>query len=1165
MECNKLKKVCLCGWWASALAASMFWAAPLKIPRRQGHGVPGNQNQSARRSILGRGERTARVSEELQRSRLNQAYGKLPLTFEQNVGQVSSDVRFLSRGPGYNLFLTSDEAVLVLKKNMSKGKRQTANVAGGNYPEGRLSIVNRQSSIVSLPAVREVLKMKLAGANPHATLTGLDELQGKSNYLIGSDPNNWRTRVAQYAKVKYENIYSGVDLVYYGNPSAGGKLEYDFVVAPGADPGLIRINVGASLVAARGGRPQGAPLRIDSHGDLTIEADGGEIRFHKPVVYQNKSTVDSSQLTVKNENQGSKSNSRHSPPVTRHFLDGRYVLRALNRKSQITNRQYEITFQIDQYDHSLPLVIDPVLSYSTYLGGSNFDYAYGIAVDSAGNAYVTGATDSLDFPEAGPIQGSGGGTCTDDLKSPFNCFDAFVAKLNPAGTALIYSTFLGGSNDDRGAAIAVDSSGNAYVTGYTVSSDFPTVNAFQSVFGGGNCGSPSNSPCYDAFVAKLNAAGSALIYSSYLGGGGNDLASGISVDSFGAAYIVGSTASSNFPVTSSPVQAVYGGGAYNAFVTKLNPGGNTAAYSTYLGGQGEDHGAAVAVDSSGNAYVTGYTISNNFPTKFPLQISLAGGTCGTTPCFDAFVTKLNPAGSALVYSTYMGGTGGDYGYGIALDSAGDAYVSGLTTSTNFPVTSGAFQTVGGGVSYDAFVFKLNPTGSALDYSTYLGGLGSDVAYAIAVDPYGSAYVAGYSYGQGFPVASPLQSSGVFLDDAFITKINASGSALIFSTYLGGSGNDVAQGIAVDPLGSVYVAGGTFSTDFPVTPGALRTTYGGGAYNAFVSKISGINLPVTTLSQINVLFASQGVDTTSLPTTVNLANNGDAALNIFSITANGDFAVTGNCGTILAPGGSCNLSITFTPTDYGSRTGTVNISDNAWKSPHLINLTGGGITSVTVGLSPSLLSFGNQPVGTTSASLPATLKNLGSVTLNVYSISAGPGFNQTNNCPGALPAGASCTLLVAFSPTAAGLFAVQINISDNASAGNPNSINLTGTGTGPAASLSSTSLVFSDQYLSTASAQQTLTLTSSGSSVLKLSGIANSGPFAQTNNCGGSLPVGASCHINVTFTPITAGTSTGSLVIYDNALGSFQTVALFGNGTVPPHQIFGLPLKPHGKH
>ncbi|HEV2348695.1 MAG TPA: SBBP repeat-containing protein [Terriglobia bacterium] len=1163
MDRTDLNKILICWLGASAILITRLPARPLRVPPRRTVQISQSGKALEPVSRQEQPQFTAPAQEKLLRTRFSNAYGKLPLAFEQNRGQVNSRVRFLSRAPGYNLFLTGDEAVLVLRKGKSKIKSQKSKAEDRKIRETHSSIGNQQPAIGNTGGV---LRLRLAGANAHAAVTGLDELPSKSNYILGNDPNKWRTNVAHYAKVKYKNVYSGVDLVYYGNQ---GQLEYDFVVAPGADPSVIRLELGADPAPYHEGRPPPDPLRLDAQGGLILKTGGGEVRLRKPLVYQEQATVDSSQLTARNEARNSQFKTSPSPPATRHFLNGRYLLRAFNRKSQTANRKYEITFQIAQYDHAQPLVIDPVLTYSTYLGGANLDYAYGIAVDSTGNAYLTGMTDSLDFPTAGSVQGPGGGTCTDDLKYPYNCFDAFVTKLNSTGAALLYSTFLGGSNDDRGAAIALDSSGNAYVTGYTVSTDFPTVNAFQSAYGGGNCGSPSSpTPCYSAFVAKLNPAGSALVYSTYLGGAGNDIASGISVDSLGAAYVVGSTSSTNFPITRSSLQGAYGGGVYNAFVTKLNPAGNTAAYSTYLGGSGEDHGAAIAVDSTGDAFVTGFTVSTNFPTQVPLQKSWSGGTCGTTPCFDAFVSELNPSGSALVYSTYMGGTGGDYGYGIALDSADNAYVTGLTTSTNFPVTAGAFQTTGGGTNYDAFISKLNSAGSALLYSTYFGGLGTEVAYGIALDASANAYITGYAYEQGMPLVSPLQSVCGFEDDAFVAKINSTGSALIFSSYLGGNGNDAAQGIAVDSSGSAYIAGGTFSTDFPVTPGALMTTYGGGAYNAFVAKISGLKLPVTTLSPTNVLFANQGVNTTSPPTTVILTNNGDAALNVSSIVANNDFAVTNNCGAVVAPGGSCNLSITFTPTNYGPRTGAVTVADNAWASPHLINLTGGGITSVTVSLLPSTLTFGNELAGTASASLPVTLTNLASVTLKIYAISAGPGFNQTNNCPAAMPGATNCILQVTFSPTSAGAFAAQITISDDASAGNPNQVVLSGTGTGPAASLSSASLIFGDQLLSTTSAQQTLAIANSGTTTLIVSGIATSGYFAQTNNCIGSLAVGASCSVNVTFTPINGGTSTGSIVISDNAFGSPQSVELSGNGTIPPHETFGVPLSPgdvHGKH
>ncbi len=410
------------------------------------------------------------------------------------------------------------------------------------------------------------------------------------------------------------------------------------------------------------------------------------------------------------------------------------------------------------------------------------------------------------------------------------CYHAFVTKLNAAGSALVYSTYLGGSGDDYGSAIAVDSSGNTYVTGFTGSLNFPTVNPIQAVYGGGYS---------DAFVTKLNAAGNALVYSTYLGGNDTDQGNGIAVDSSGNAYVTGGTLSTNFPTTAGVFQGTSGGG-YDAFVTKLNATGTSLVYSTYLGGSSSDRGSSIALDSSGNAYVTGSTISLNFPTANPFQASCSlspyGAYCNGG---DAFVTKLNATGNALVYSTYLGGNNGAEGHRIALDSFGNAYVTGDTASTDFPTTAGAFQTAFGG-SIDAFVTKLDAAGSALVYSTYLGGSGVDQGFGIAVDSSGEAHVMGVTASTNFPTVNSLQLFNNtrlpdLAEDAFVTKLNAAGSALVYSTYLGGSGDDAGFGIAVDSYGNAYVTGFTDSANFP-TASPLQAANGGG-YDAFVAKIS----------------------------------------------------------------------------------------------------------------------------------------------------------------------------------------------------------------------------------------------------------------------------------------------------------------------------------------
>jgi hypothetical protein len=743
---------------AAAVVAALILLLPLS-----GHRFEGKTSHSRAAAVFtrgasgGAGDRT----EPVVRARAVEFYGKLPLSFEANRGQTDRQVKFLSRGSGYSLFLAGNEAVLSLRKRSAVSHQLSA--FSRLRPSG-LVAQHSLSEVAALPkdllptteqlkesfAPRDeaqipnaesqtpaVLRMKLVGANERAKVTGLEKLPGKSNYFIGNDPKKWRTNVPNYAKVKYANVYPGIDLVYYGNQ---GQLEYDFVVQPGADPRQIALDVGAGLVPAQG-HPQelalnavkGVPLQLDGNGDLVVGTDDGEVIFHKPVVCQPEDNRQSSVVnrpwsSTKDKGQGTKDGGKH-------YVDGRYVL---------TSDQ-SVAFQVASYDPAKPLVIDPVLAYSTYLGGSHNDIGYGIAVGASGDAYVTGQTASSDFPTTpGAFQTTFGGG---------SLGDAFVSKINATGSALVYSTYLGGISVDYGISITVDSSGAAYVTGGTRSTEFPTTpGAFQTTYGGN----------LDAFVSKLNADGSALLYSIYLGGSNIDQAYGIAADASGNAYVTGFTESSHFPTTpgafqpTSPKQCSPTGlcSPNNAFVSRLNATGSALLYSTYLGGVGNDYGFGIAVDGSGNAYVTGITSSSNFPTTLG-----AFQTACPVRCLNnhAFVTKLNASGSALVYSTYLGGSGGDAGNGIAVDASANAHLTGSTSSSDFPTTPGAFQT------------------------TY-GGDGN----------------------------------------AFITKLNASGSALVYSTYLGGSGGVAGSGIAVDPSGNAYLTGGA-NADFPTTPGAFQTT------------------------------------------------------------------------------------------------------------------------------------------------------------------------------------------------------------------------------------------------------------------------------------------------------------------------------------------------------
>jgi len=675
-------------------------------------------------------------------ARVSQTYIQLPLHFEANQGQVQKDVRFLSRGSGYNLYLTADEAVLVLTP------QHGAQAPSESRPRAKST----------------ALRIGLVGAARKPIVSGLEELPGKANYFIGNDRAKWRTSVPTYSAVRYGEVYPGVDLVYHGKQR---QLEYDFVVAPGADPSKIELDfMGADK------------MEIDAQGDLVLHVGGSSIRQHKPVLYQE---VDG----------------------RRQEVAGGYVRRGRHR----------FGFDVAAYDRSRPLVIDPVLSYSTYLGGASGAVGTGIAVDILGNAYVTGTT-SADFP-----------TTAGAFRAPGGLIDVFVTKINPSGSALVYSTVFGGSQPDLASGIDIDLFGNAYVTGSTESIDFPvTAGAFQPAHGGGEPPPQSDNPPPECFVSKLDSSGSVLVYSTYLGGTGSDRCAAIAVDLHGNALVAGTTRSTNFP-TANALQPVLGGGIEDAFVTKLDPTGSSLVYSTYLGGSNPDEGTGIAVDLRGNAYITGSTQSVNFPTANAFQENLAGAV-------NAFVTKLDPSGSAFLYSTYLGG-GNDAGFAIAVDLLGNAYVTGLTASANFPTTFGAFQTVFGGVQ-DAFVTKLDRTGSALVYSTYLGGSGNDEGHGVAVDLFGNAYLTGRTTGN-FPTADAIQAvhgGGGF--DAFVTKLNHDGSALAYSTYLGGSSFDEGRGIAVHPLGTAYVTGFTGSTNFP-TANALQSTRTG-AGDAFVAKI-----------------------------------------------------------------------------------------------------------------------------------------------------------------------------------------------------------------------------------------------------------------------------------------------------------------------------------------
>ncbi|HET8891570.1 MAG TPA: SBBP repeat-containing protein [Candidatus Angelobacter sp.] len=686
------------------------------------------------------------------------------MSFEPNRGQTNRRVKFLSRADNRTLWLTSNEAVLAVGRPLR--------------PDG--PDTKKAAAVKENQAAPAVLQMKFVGANTSPMIEGEARQPGTVNYFAGK-PDEWRTKIPTYARVRYRSLYRGIDLVFYGN---NRELEYDLVVAPGADPGRIRFAL------------QGAEsMWIDEEGNLVLATQAGDVIQQRPKVYQR------SGATLK--------------PVS-----GEYVITAKN----------EVGFRLGSYDPKSTVVIDPVLKYSSFLGGSGLDSGRGIAVDSSKRAVVTGLTCSLNFPR------------TTGPKSFQGCA-AFVSKFDFTGSHLIFSTFVGESNFeffDVG-GMALDSAGNAYITGITENRNFPTTaGAFETELGPGDP--------FAAFVTKISANGSELVYSTFLGGGIHDEGHAIAVDANGNAYVTGETHDPGFPTTAGAFQPhckLFDVSCNAAFVTKLNSNGSKLVYSTFLGGSsnGVQAGRGIAVDSDGNAFVTGDTDASDFPTTAGSAQPVFGGGAS-----DAFVAEISSSGSHLIYSTYLGGTGigvagtgFDSGSAIALDSLGNAYVTGTTGSANFPVKNAFLAQCIFQVHFcvDSFVTKLNASGR-LVYSTYLsvgGGSG------IAVTPGGEAYVTGTTTSAGFPTTQTAFQRvlgggaiafGLGANDIFLTKFTPAGK-LIYSTYFGGSGDELGGAVALDRDTNAYLTGTAGST-LPVTPGAFQQKFAGGESDAFVAKV-----------------------------------------------------------------------------------------------------------------------------------------------------------------------------------------------------------------------------------------------------------------------------------------------------------------------------------------
>ncbi len=1008
-----LARLSACGAVAICVATIILLFAFHKSNAASRQGAAGASLQAA----------TAKTSSDRTDPKWIDAFGRLPMGFEENRGQTNREVKFLSHGTGYELFLTPEEAVLALQRSKPADMSPTHRAAALKALRGKAHTV--QAS---------VLRLRLAGANPAPEIAGVNELPGRTNYFIGNNPKDWHADIPSYARVKYSDIYPGVDLVFYGNQR---QLEYDYVVAPGADPKAIALDV----TGAR-------KLRINAQGNLLMNVPGGMVELMKPVVFQ--------------ESNGG-----------RRQVDASYAL----------SRDHRVHFVVAEYDQSKPLIVDPILNYSTYLGGSAFgDVGFGIAVDAGGDAYIAGQTFSTTFPTLNgyanePQVGNTNGA-------------VFVTELNPLGTQEIYSTYLIGNGGEGAYGVAVDST-YVYVTGYTFSTNFPTPNGYiQSPLG--------SNPGGTGFLAKINSAApggtNSLIYSTYVGGTNGDYCNVVAVDSSQQAYVTGISFTSGLTMPGGYQTTLNASGEGNAFVERFDttqtgsPSTPSLIYGTYLGGSGTyagnyfpygDQGFGIAADSSSNAYISGTTTSTDFPVKNSatgLGTFPANNTEGTTFVAEISTAVANNGANSLLYSTFLGGQTVETSTVLALGPSNVAYVTGSTQSTNFPVTAGAYNSTPTTVGV-VFVSKINPSlgATSLTYSATIGGNGGDESYGIQVDSSGNAYVAGGTGSPNFPITpGALQSSFATgaADSGFLFELNPGNSGtnqLVYSTYLGGSGsingNDVAYAIGLDTSANAYVTGETFSTNFPVypNPGAFQTSLTGsdaasiGA--AFVTKLT--LTPTVTVSPTSIAFGTVLIGANSTQT-VTVTNNTGLAFPLTYQTQ------TGNSGDFVpAPGGAnpcpasggmmaasntpCTINVTFTPSVNGAESSNlvVGYSPYGITSSQTVALTGTG-TNVAFSVTPATLTFAGQLVTTSSASQPITLTNSGPAAVAFttgltdstdFSVAAG----GANPCVGSsVPANSSCTLSVTFNPAAGdtGPLASKLSVMAN---GSVQTVALTGTG------------------------------------------------------------------------------------------------------------------------
>jgi len=800
---------------------------------------------------------TANADTAAMRGRVRAQYAALPLAFEANEGQVDSRVKYMARGSGYKLFLTSSQAIMTLpaKRRASEVRDMMLNKRRGAAAVRKTARRRMQgASRSSMASVR----MNFVGASKNSKLEADDRQPGILNYFVGKDRSKWRTDIPLFGRVRYRDLYPGIDLAFHG---AGESLEFDYIVRPGGDASSIEVGIsGADIV------------RLDPTGSLLLQTSAGSVELHKPVAYQTEGE-------------------------TREVIAANFEI----------DKDHRVSFRLAPYDHNRELVIDPTITYSTYFGGDFADYGISIAVDSSGNSYIAGATDSDAIP---------GFPNTTINQS----FDAFLSKLNSSGT-LINTTEFGGSGDDFPGGVAVDSQG-VYISGTTDSSDFPTTVGQTTFLGGVTNGAN------DAFAIKFTLTGG-FLWGTYIAGSDSDSGQAIAVDSAHNIYVVGETFSNDLGGATGGVNPLPNGSAPNlgsgsgfddGFIVKLNASGTSYALVSYIGGTDGDLATGVALDATGNIYVAGETIS----TDLPVTASVVQGQCGTDgncnasasgPLDDSFVVAIKANLSGYNYVTYYGGSDVDDALAIAVDAGGNAFITGTTASSDFPTQSPLQSSLAG--SLNAFIAELNSTGTAVSYASYLGGNGSDVGLSIALDSGDNVYVTGQTTSTTFPMVNPTQATPSGSSDAFVSVYGLSQGLMLFSTYLGGGADeDQFEGsIGLDGSQKIYVTGDTTSgngstASFPTITGALQATYGGGTC---VDNI-GDNVPCTD-AFVTAYGPATAPDFTVAATTPTAVSPGTSGTSTVTLTALNSYNQSVTLGCSVSGGGSpapaCSAS-SFSP-------------------------------------------------------------------------------------------------------------------------------------------------------------------------------------------------------------------------------------------------------------